>query len=220
MNFTGSWAVEIYINGPSNLTEMMPVIGMGLLPDTLNCGLRIRRECQESYPRPRRLEIPTCITARASRTCRDAMPGSLTCVFLWSWWRGKRSRHSRRMRNPQFYVSGKMPMESMVSRACLRYTRAFFTPGICNLIKLAAMETLMSLYRQNPQSCFDLWQSLDLWHNLYSLPLTSIILFLSNAIVPSLYVLQCCKIFTILTAIMNDFHQMRDCAVSPCSKGG
>ena len=39
------------------------------------------------------------------------MPGSLTCVFLWSWWRGKRSRHSRRMRNPQFYVSGKRPIE-------------------------------------------------------------------------------------------------------------
>ena len=27
-------------------------------------------------------------------------------------WRGKRSRHSRRMRNPQFYVSGKRPMKS------------------------------------------------------------------------------------------------------------
>ena len=25
-------------------------------------------------------------------------------------WRGKRSRHSRRMRNPQFYASGKRPM--------------------------------------------------------------------------------------------------------------
>ena len=36
-----------------------------------------------------------------------------TCVtsgFLWSQWRGKRSRHSRCMRNPQFYVSGKKPM--------------------------------------------------------------------------------------------------------------
>ena len=26
------------------------------------------------------------------------------------WWRGKRSRHSGRMSNPQFYVSGKRPM--------------------------------------------------------------------------------------------------------------
>ena len=38
------------------------------------------------------------------------MPGSLTSGFLWSRWRGKRSRHSRHMRNPQFHVSGKRPM--------------------------------------------------------------------------------------------------------------
>ena len=38
------------------------------------------------------------------------MPGSLTSSFLWSRWRGKRSRHSRHMRKPQFYVSGKRPM--------------------------------------------------------------------------------------------------------------
>ena len=40
------------------------------------------------------------------------MPGSLTSRFLWSGWQGKRSRHSRRMRNPQFYVSGKRSMVS------------------------------------------------------------------------------------------------------------
>ena len=38
------------------------------------------------------------------------MPGSLTCGFLWFRWRGKRSRHSRRMRNPRFYVSVKRPI--------------------------------------------------------------------------------------------------------------
>ena len=38
------------------------------------------------------------------------MPGSLTSGFLWSQWRGKCSRYSRRMRNPQFYVSGKRSM--------------------------------------------------------------------------------------------------------------
>ena len=38
------------------------------------------------------------------------MPGSLTSSFLWNRRRGKRSRHSRRMRNLQFYVSGKRPM--------------------------------------------------------------------------------------------------------------
>ena len=38
------------------------------------------------------------------------VPGSLTSGFLRSQWRGKRSRHSQRMRNPQFYVSGKRPI--------------------------------------------------------------------------------------------------------------
>ena len=38
------------------------------------------------------------------------MPGSLTSGFLWSRWWGRRSLHSRRMRNLQFYVSGKRPM--------------------------------------------------------------------------------------------------------------
>ena len=38
------------------------------------------------------------------------IPGSLTSGFLWSRWWGKRSRHSRRMRNPQFHASGKRPI--------------------------------------------------------------------------------------------------------------
>ena len=39
------------------------------------------------------------------------MPGSLSSGFLWSRRRGKRSRYSRRMHNPQFYVSGKRSMK-------------------------------------------------------------------------------------------------------------
>ena len=54
----------------------------------------------------------------ASRNVRDAravivpwcMPGWPTSGFHWSQWRGKRSRHSRCMRNPQIYLSGKRPM--------------------------------------------------------------------------------------------------------------
>ena len=53
----------------------------------------MRREYRERFPRHRWSVIPTCITACAWRT-----------------WRGKRSRHSRRMHNPQFYVSGKRPI--------------------------------------------------------------------------------------------------------------
>ena len=39
------------------------------------------------------------------------MPGSLTSGFLRSRRQGKRSRHFRRMPNPQFYVSDKRPMQ-------------------------------------------------------------------------------------------------------------
>ena len=46
------------------------------------------------------------------------MPGSLTSGSLWSQWLGKRSRHSRRMRNPQFYESDKRPIAIHISRWC------------------------------------------------------------------------------------------------------
>ena len=45
-------------------------------------------------------------------TCMPHVPwcmaGSLTRGFIWSRWRGK---HSRRIRNPQFYISAKRPVE-------------------------------------------------------------------------------------------------------------
>ena len=48
---------------------------MGLLSDMSNCELRMRRECRECFHRHRGLAIPTCITVRPSRTCRDACRG-------------------------------------------------------------------------------------------------------------------------------------------------
>ena len=45
---------------------------MGLLPDTYNCRLPMRRECREDFPRHHGLVTPTWITARAWHTCRDA----------------------------------------------------------------------------------------------------------------------------------------------------
>ena len=55
---------------------------MGLLPNTQNCGLLMRRECRERFPHPLGLAIPTCITARAWRTCRDACRDSYLAVFF------------------------------------------------------------------------------------------------------------------------------------------
>ena len=80
----------------------------GLLPDTQNCGLRMRRECRERFPR--RHGDPDMHQGMCVTHVPWCMPILLTSSFLWSQWREKSSRHSRRMRNPQFYVSGKRPM--------------------------------------------------------------------------------------------------------------
>ena len=71
----------------------------------------MRPECRERFPRHQLQRKPlvsdpgmhhgTC--ARAAIYAGIANPR----------WRGKRSRHSRRMRNPQFRVSGKRPMSSV-----------------------------------------------------------------------------------------------------------
>ena len=50
-------------NTPHILTNVRDA--MDLLPDTLNWGLRKRRECRERFPRHYGLAIPPCITARA-----------------------------------------------------------------------------------------------------------------------------------------------------------
>ena len=62
------------------------------------------------------------------------MPGSLTSIFLWSQWRGKHSRHSRRMRKPQFYESVKRPMQTHMSNEYIkRLTELRWTNNDCKL---------------------------------------------------------------------------------------
>ena len=82
------------------------------------------------------------------------MPGSLCCGFLWSRWRGKRSRHSRRMRNPQFYVSGKRPMAPAKNHTIL-----WLIPCLCHtMTRNAAHHIRISVDRlmySGPQHSFD-----------------------------------------------------------------
>ena len=64
-------------------------------------------ECRDRFPPPLRVGDPdmhhgTCVTHEPW-----CIPGSLTCGFPGSRWRGKRSRC---MRNPQFYLPDKRPM--------------------------------------------------------------------------------------------------------------
>ena len=81
------------------MPAMAVAVTMGLLPDTENCALRMHRGYRERFPCHRMLAIPTCITARAWRTCPDAcrvssevgggenvpgIPGACaTCNFLY-----------------------------------------------------------------------------------------------------------------------------------------
>ena len=79
----------------------------GPLARYVKLELRMRREC---FPPPLRFSEPdmhhgTCVTH-----VPWCMTGSLTSGFLWNRCRGKRSRHSRRMRNPRFSISGKRPI--------------------------------------------------------------------------------------------------------------
>ena len=80
------------------------------------------------------------------------LPESLTSGFLWSRWRGKRCRHSRCKRNPQFYVSGKRPMHCSVKKNCENTARA-----ICTYINIYTGEnitTMMSSVIERSQILF------------------------------------------------------------------
>ena len=91
------WPVSNHIK-ELTMCIVLKIQCMDLLPDTGNCGLRMRRECRNVFP---------AILCLRSRHASRHVPGSLTSGFCW---RGKRSRYSQRMPNPQFYVSGKRPM--------------------------------------------------------------------------------------------------------------
>ena len=68
------------------------------------------------------------------------MPGSLTSGFLWNRWRGKRSRHSRRMRNLAYLVRG--PLTNLLSNWFLLHSNknVILTyirwPGVTKVVKM------------------------------------------------------------------------------------
>ena len=110
----------------------------------------MRRECRERFPRPPRVSDPdmhhgTCVTH-----VPWCMPGSVTSGFLWSRWLGKRSRHPRRMRNPQCYVSGKRPIwAGHITLHCLkqrgvRELTTLYREIICSLCYTLDMISIMT----------------------------------------------------------------------------
>ena len=83
-------------HGPLARYVKLQVVHTPGMPGTFSPPLRVSNP--DMYHGTCATHVPWC------------MPGSLTSGFVWRRWRGKCSRHSRRMRNPQIYVSGKRPM--------------------------------------------------------------------------------------------------------------
>ena len=80
-------------------------------PLTRYAKLRVAHAPGTCSPPPISKESASWRPRHASRHVRDAR--AVRHVGMANLrWRGKRSRHSRRMRNPQFYVSDKRPIEN------------------------------------------------------------------------------------------------------------
>ena len=73
----------------------------------------MRWECREHFPRHRPRRKPL-VSDPHMRHARAVMHAAIANPRLW----GKRSRHSRRMCNPQIYVSGKRPMLRFPNQLC------------------------------------------------------------------------------------------------------
>ena len=120
----------------SHISGMDGLIDMGLLPDTQNCGCACAGNVGNVFPATEGKR-----SWHASRHVRDARAvmhaGIANYRFpLKSAVGGKRSRHSRRMRIPQFYASGKRPMEWMgLGQVILPSNQA--SPFACQWTKLS-----------------------------------------------------------------------------------
>ena len=86
---------------------------MGLLPDTQNCRLRMRRECRERFPPPPiSKETVSWRSRHASRHVLDAR-AVIHVGIAYLRWRGKRSRHSRRTRTRNFTYLARGPFQRL-----------------------------------------------------------------------------------------------------------
>ena len=100
------------------------------------------RECRVRFPPSSQVGDPDMHQGTCMTHVPWSMPGSLTSGFLWSRWLGKRSRHSRHMRNPHFYVSGKRPMvEAAHGRSRFTWTTSSTINTHSPVCKLALFAT-------------------------------------------------------------------------------
>ena len=127
------------------------------------------RRMPGTFSPPQTSKETACERSRyASRHVRDAR-AVMHVVITKKRWRGKRSRHSRYMRNPQFYVSGKRPMENTGKIDCyktqgiakhvrLRYSVSHHSTKPGNR-PLTCCNTVLHLTQHNLHKMFPQWPS-------------------------------------------------------------
>ena len=92
-----------------------------------------------AFSPPSRVSDPNMHHGKCVTHVPWCMLGSLTSGFLRSRWRGKRSRHSQRMRNSQLYVSGKRPIIWIIwTNGGLDFWRIYASLGLQYLTETAA----------------------------------------------------------------------------------
>ena len=93
-------------------------LGISLLPDTWNYVLCMRQECRERFPRHRLQRKPlSSDPGMHHSTCVTHVPWCMSGSLN----RDGGDKHSRRMRKPQFYVSGERPTSVPVQNICEVY---------------------------------------------------------------------------------------------------
>ena len=101
----------MFLNWKGNDNGMPYLIAFnGPLTRYVKYGLYMLRQCRERFPRHRLQRKPLVIDP-GMRHPRAVIHVGIANLR----WQGKNSQHSRRMRNPQFYVSGKRPMSKLIT---------------------------------------------------------------------------------------------------------
>ena len=135
---------------------------MGLLPDTLNDGLRMHRECRERFPRHRLqwkplisdpgmhpgtcvTHVPWCMTGSQIRGGRESVSGIPGACAL---------------HNPQFCVCGKRPLvwcirlgASTNTKKMILLNKELFCSSRCSCIWHSTQCTSQQKSRQNSRRC-------------------------------------------------------------------
>ena len=115
---------------------LLLVFSMGLLPDTKNCGLRMRWECRKRFPRHRLQRKPLVgDPAMHHGTCVSQVPWCMSGPLIHGGGENVPgipfSPAFRRMRKPQFYLSGKRPMAQRSTVGPIHHTAGLAIALVC-----------------------------------------------------------------------------------------